>query len=248
LNDVFLAAAYRALASQGGWDGTSGLRISITVDLRRWCPSCSFAPSICNLSSFEYPFLVRNLGRNFDETLANVAAVTRRRKRSWPGLVPALVGHFLMKRHGYEDLVRAGLKERKRRRSRAGRPLTLSNEGSLDKVRLRFGTKTPVSAHILPPFLALPDVHICLSSYAGRLTLAAVTPRNGQEIVERFLDTLLEQFPIRTVAHANAQRETPVAVQPIESVGSRQSAAPTTVRATEGDSPLVRSPKSIPSH
>lgn len=31
LNDVFLAAAYRALASSGHWDGTSGLRICVTV-------------------------------------------------------------------------------------------------------------------------------------------------------------------------------------------------------------------------
>ena len=37
VNDLFLAAAYRALAFQGRWDGTSALRIAITVDLRRWC-------------------------------------------------------------------------------------------------------------------------------------------------------------------------------------------------------------------
>jgi hypothetical protein len=48
----------------------------------------------------------------------------------------------------------------------------------------------------LPPFLALPGVHICLSSYAGSVTLAAVTPQNGVAVVEGYLDALLEQLRI----------------------------------------------------
>ena len=195
LNDVLLAAAYRALASRGVWDGTSGLRIAITVDLRRWCLRHPDASAICNLSSFEFPFLVRNLGRDFDETLANVTALTRRCKRHWPGLAPALAGHFLMKTWRHENLARAGVKDRPRKRARSGHTLTLSNEGALDKACLRFGAQTPVSAHILPPFLTLPNVHICVSGYDGALTLAAVTPQNGHVVVGSFLDALLEQLP-----------------------------------------------------
>src|SRR4029079_385983 len=75
VNDVFLAAAYRALAFHGRWDGTSALRIAITVDLRRWCLPRTHDPEICNLSSLETPFLIRNLGRSFDETLSNVSAI-----------------------------------------------------------------------------------------------------------------------------------------------------------------------------
>jgi NRPS condensation-like uncharacterized protein len=195
LNDVVLAAAYRALASEGGWDGTSRLRIVITVDLRRWCVPQAEAAAICNLSSFEYPFLVRRLGRDFDETLANVSALTRRRKRSWPGLVPALVSYLLLKRARHDVIQNSPMKER-RRRVGLVRPITLSNEGALDHMCMRFGTQTPRFAHILPPFLFLPGVHICLSGYGGTLTLAAVTPQNGQVVVERFLDAVLHQLPI----------------------------------------------------
>lgn len=221
LNDVFLAAAYRALASHGCWDGTSGLRISITVDLRRWCLSSADARSICNLSSFEYPFLVRNLGRDFEETLANVTALTRRRKKNYPGLALALISHFVMKRSSYEGLRGESLSERGRRRARAGRPLTLSNEGALDKVRLRFGTETPVSAHILPPFLALPGVHICLSGYDGTLTLAAVTPQNGHAVVESFLNALLEQLPIGEARNRQQEDSLTVSVWPRADAAAR---------------------------
>jgi len=60
---------------------------------------------------------------------------------------------------------------------------------------LRFGTETPVCAHILPPFIAFPGVHISLSGYNGALTLAAVTPQNGRGVVDGFLNALLEQLP-----------------------------------------------------
>ncbi len=197
LNDVFLAAAYRALAASGPWDGTSGLRIVISVDLRRWCLPSNHVATICNLSSVDCPFLIRNLGGDFEETLANVAALMRRRKNGWPGLAVALLGYCFMKKNhgslGHEDAqnVKVALSKWARR----GRPLTLSNEGALDTIRLRFGQHSPVSAHILPPFLELPGVHVCLSGYKGALTIAAVTPQNGKAIVGRFLDALIDELP-----------------------------------------------------
>jgi NRPS condensation-like uncharacterized protein len=200
LNDLFLAAAYRALASRGAWDGGSGLRICVTVDLRRWCLEPGRGDAICNLSSFDCPFLVRDLGQNFDDTLANVSGLMRRRKKSWLGLAPALAGYFLVKSRGYDGLVRAGRKRRSRRSHRPGGPMTLSNEGPLDKLRLRFAEHTPVSAHILPPFIELPGVHICLSGYNGALTMAAVTPQNGRATIESFLDDLIAELPAQEAA------------------------------------------------
>jgi NRPS condensation-like uncharacterized protein len=187
LNDMFLAAAYRALAFAYRWDGTSALRITITVDLRRWCLPPTHAATICNLSSFDFPFLIRDLGRSFDETLANVSALMRRRKKSRPGLAPALVGHLYATSRVAKSAWNRGRK--------SGTALSLSNEGPLDASSLRFADETPVAAHILPPFIELPAVHICLSGYAGTLTLAAVTPSNGQELVGRFLDAMLEELP-----------------------------------------------------
>jgi len=200
LNDMFLAAAYRALASYGNWDGSSGLRISITVDLRRWCLP-DRARSICNLSVAEYPFLIRNLGRDFEETLANVAALTRRRKKSRPGLASALLYDLFVKRGrdertGSDDSKRLIEKARNSPGPWESLSCVLSNEGALDKLGLQFGSEAPVSMHILPPFLALPGMHLSFSSFHGAFTLAAVTPENGRSVVEGFLDALIEELPL----------------------------------------------------
>jgi NRPS condensation-like uncharacterized protein len=192
LNDVFLAASYRALASVARWDGSSALRIAITVDLRRWCLPATHTPAICNLASFDCPFLIRALGRSFDETLANVTALMRRRKRSKPGLALALVGPLLVKVAG--NMKGAHSADRKSR-PKSGNAMSLSNEGALDESALTFGALRPVAAHVLPPFIELPGLHVCLSGYGGELTLAAVTPENGAPLVGRFLDTLLDELP-----------------------------------------------------
>jgi hypothetical protein len=154
------------------------------------------------LSSFEHPFLIRNLGHDFDSTLAHVTRMTRRRKERWPGLAPALIGHFSTRRKSYEGLPQ-GEKDQERAKTEVGRSRTvwravaavLSNEGRLDEARLHFGAARPVAAHILPPFLELPDLHICLSGYNGALTLAAVTRENGVAAVESFLDACLAHLP-----------------------------------------------------
>jgi NRPS condensation-like uncharacterized protein len=193
LNDVFVAAAYRALASQGQWDGSAALRISITVDLRRWGRPAATTPAICNLSSFECPFLIRQLGRTFEETLANVTALTRRRKASAPGLVPALVGHAISIWRPPRRSIRPDVGPETR--ARAGRPMTLSNEGKLDRSTMQFGVQAPVQAYVLPPFIEPPGVHLCLSGYEGRLTIAAVTRVNGAAAVERFMDAMFAELP-----------------------------------------------------
>jgi NRPS condensation-like uncharacterized protein len=195
VNDVVLAAAYRALASEGRWDGTSALRIAITVDLRRWCLPSTHEPAICNLSSLEIPFLIRNLGRTFDETTANVSAIMRRRKASRPGLALALIWHLLARGKPPADLgdmsTAAGGAG-----SPSGWPIILSNEGVLDATRFRFGRHEARAAHILPPFWEPPHLHVCLSSYMGELTLAAVTRENAAPHVARFLDAVVDELPI----------------------------------------------------
>jgi len=199
VNDVFLAAAYRALAACG-WDGTSALRIPIAVDLRRWCLPPEQAATIANVSSWEYPYLMRDLGRSFDETIARVAALTRRRKKGRPGLAIGLIALRLVKNLPERaDRPSAGSKTVSRRSDGSRVLLTFSNEGLLAKPRLRFGEEVPISAHILPPFVCLPALHVCLSGYDGALTLAAVTSENGEAHVGRFLDALLDELPAGSV-------------------------------------------------
>jgi NRPS condensation-like uncharacterized protein len=190
LNDMFLAVAYRALAAQGAWDTRSGLRIAITLDLRRWYLH-DRPRAVGNLSSFDCPFLGRHLGRDLDETLAKVTALMRQRKRNWPGLAAALIGYHLTKGRTHAALASADARRVRRTKLRLRRSLTLSNEGALDGDPLRFGGQVPIAAHILPPFIKVPGVHLCVSSYQGALTLAAVTSANGAGVVADFLDMML---------------------------------------------------------
>jgi NRPS condensation-like uncharacterized protein len=198
LNDVFLAAAYRALAATA-WDGTSALRIVITVDLRRWCLPPRYAGTISNLSSWEFPFLMRNPGRSFDETLDRVSAMMCRRKRSRPGLALALIAHRTVRKLPQQIRADDGTRDLSTT-PEGGFTVTLSNEGLLDGSRLRFAGQAPISAFILPPFPRPPWLHLCLSGYNGALTLATVTSRNGVEPAARFLDALLAELPADAVA------------------------------------------------
>jgi NRPS condensation-like uncharacterized protein len=208
VNDVFLAAAYRALAVSG-WDETSALRITITVDLRRWCLPAAYATTVAHLSGWEYPYLMRDLGQSFDDTLARVSGVMRRRKESKPGLALTLVAHRLVNRRPATAARLEAGREPDSHQDPGLRHLSLSNEGLLDKSRLRFGEQTPVSAYVLPPFMTLPRLHLCLSGYDGALTLAAVTPQNGEAAVGAFLDTLLRELPADHVEATRADVEAP---------------------------------------
>ena len=192
LNDIVLAATYRALASYGRWDQTSGLRILITVDLRRYLPSGD-ADSICNLSTMECPYLVHSLGRSFDETVANVRSLMRRRKENWPGLAVVWLTYLGLRLDGYHRRVRAA----GTRRSKAGFPnVTLTNTGRIDKARLGFGGRPPVCAGILPSFRKLPGLLIGLSGYDGTLTLSAGTSQNAHAMVGSFFDALIGELPL----------------------------------------------------
>jgi NRPS condensation-like uncharacterized protein len=195
LNDVFLAAAYRALAGSA-WDGKSALRILISIDLRRWCLPPECASAIANLASMDFPFLGRDVGRDFDDTLERVSAVMRRRKRSRPGLAWAVVGHFLVRNMRRDWSHLDDTRRAARRSNDPGRSfMTFSNEGLLDRSQLRFGELTPVSAYILPPHMALPRLHVCVTGYDGALTVTSGTSENGAAAVGRFLDALLRELP-----------------------------------------------------
>ena len=79
LNDVFLAAYFRALAHLVGID--AGVpRLTVPVDLRAYL-SAAERPRIANFSASFEPELRDGLGGSLDETLALVRAATEREKQ-----------------------------------------------------------------------------------------------------------------------------------------------------------------------
>ena len=67
VNDVLVAAFFRALAAEGDWDGKKQLILTTTVDLRRYLPA-GWNKAITNLSGPEYPSLA-GLSPNFPRRL-----------------------------------------------------------------------------------------------------------------------------------------------------------------------------------
>jgi NRPS condensation-like uncharacterized protein len=216
VNDVLLAGAYRALATESRWDRSAGLRIIISVDLRRWYLPAGQPLPLGNLASVDWPFLMQDLGETFDDTLARVNRLMQRRKRSGLGLAQAVIGHYLIKDRSYESLARADARQMQRQNGASRRSLNFSNEGALDSLNLDFGGQLPTTAHVLPPFIHVPGVHVCVSSYRGALTFATVTSSNGAAAIARFIETWIAELSVtgldRRAPEAAAGYEPPVPV------------------------------------
>ena len=210
INDMFLAAAYRALASETAWDGVAALQLWVLVDLRRFLPN-GRAGAICNLASFDFPFLGTNLGADFEETLGRVCSTMQRRKREYPGLMLAALLDIYGKwqtRHFWRFTESVKKRMEKRRRSGPGRE-TLTNIGLIEDVCVTFAGHQAVRAFFLPPLppqRSAPGILIGLSGYRGTLTLSAAVSVSDLPVVDSFLDAIVHQLPIADPAPSSLAR------------------------------------------
>jgi NRPS condensation-like uncharacterized protein len=193
LNDLTITAFYRSLALAGGWDGKKQLRLQTTIDLRRWYLPEERGAEVCNLSAYLYPRLGRELGKDFDETLAQVAAGTRAQKRSWPGLTDICLGP-LIRRASYRQLELYGLKAYRAAAEKATFPNGITNMGIVRPERVDFGVR-PVRAHCLAPMGYPPLLIGGLSGYQGSLTFSFGTSAWAAPQLERFVEGMLAELP-----------------------------------------------------
>ncbi len=190
LNDVFLAAFYRALAAQGHWDGKSGLRAICAVDLRRWSPQAGRVASVCNLSSGELPFLGRELGVDYEDTLGRVSQLMQERKRGVPGLAIAL----LCPKIGKDGLTQARI-ERARKMFEGPSVPIFTNLGRIDGDRVTFAGQVPSHVNFLALKYSLPKLVLAMSGYNGAFTLSCAAADSARPKFESFLDELVRTLP-----------------------------------------------------
>jgi NRPS condensation-like uncharacterized protein len=194
LNDLLMAAFFRAQAKVGDWDGKSQLRLYYTADLRRYIPG-GRGRAVCNMSAIEFMRLGTDLGEDFDHTLKRVTNLTRRQKSNWIGLgdyvgsVPP--GYFLPIHHikrGFDNFVRFSIEKKNIANS-------ITNMGPIAMESVTFD-KAPRMARLLPPIAKPPHLLAAVSGYNGVLTLsAACAYPNGQaEIIERLLDATISEL------------------------------------------------------
>lgn len=193
LNDMMLAAFYRAIAKVGDWDGEAMLRLMTTVDLRRYLPT-RLGEAICNMSSIETLSIGNELGDNFLETLTRVNALTLRNKAAWIGLnacvalmpIVSLAPFAWM----YEKFERLAMFARQRKNAAHA----LTNMGPIREDFVHFDAY-PREAWILPPPGYPTTLLSGLSGYAGTLTLSAGTYPTQRAVTENLFDTILDELP-----------------------------------------------------
>jgi NRPS condensation-like uncharacterized protein len=193
VNDLMIAAFYRALLNIESWDGSAALRIQTTVDLRRHYLPSGRAEGICNLSTYEHINLGHEPGSDFGETLTRVSAITRRKKAGWIGL-SELCTVPLAGLAPYGLLVQACRKLLHDRLASRNYPSGLTNLGKIAPEGVVFDGQ-PARGWVLPPVVYPPVLYIGFSGYESTLTLSAGAPIAARECIENFFTQMLEALP-----------------------------------------------------
>jgi NRPS condensation-like uncharacterized protein len=195
INDLCIAAYYRAHAEVGGWNGRDVLRLGHTVDLRRYLPRKT-TEAVCNLSGVEHHRLGRELGADYAATLAKVSAAMQRRKASWfglndyVGLFPVFGILFYKPTVAFFRRVFAWLAARHNMEN------SWTNMGPIDPESVIFEDR-PRAAWLLVPPMHPPNFLVGLSGFAGSLTITAGSyPESGRPgLAGDFLDALVAELP-----------------------------------------------------
>lgn len=197
INDVLLAAIFRALSKTGEWDTGAALRMAMTIDLRRYLPERK-AESVANFSSIELFTYGTVMEDSFESTLTRVAEMVRKRKSSWLGLSPfssAFMGIWALPFSILNRITKKGW-ESKSHTSNAFDLFT--NMGDIPLENVNMGG-SPTRAWLLPPGCSLPILFFGCSGYDGTLSLSASVVPDATDTVEKFFDLMISELPLTAV-------------------------------------------------
>jgi|GEM_PF-6932826 len=193
LNDVFLAAYFRALSRLVG-DGAGVPRLTVPVDLRSYIPARE-RPRIANFSASFEAAPGEALGATLDETLTLVRATTEKEKGGRPGLGQAAALTSLADRVPYR-IIRNRFEKGKVRMTMP--PPWFIALGVLRPESLAFGAVAARHAYSLQSFGRAGSVfQLSASTFADAMTFAVCfTGDDAQEsMVKRFLDLYEAELP-----------------------------------------------------
>lgn len=195
LNDLIVTASLRAIARHTNWDNNGVLRLTGTVDLRRYLPERK-GQAICNLSSFYFVNLGHDLGANFTETLSRVKQQIDRLKTDYFGLGFIFGGYlgflpypFFLTRRLMRRFFRYLLHKR-------NFPPAMTNMGIIDDNLLNFGSPRVASAVLAVPVSQPPILAPGFTGFRNSLTISAgfhesAYPRPNMETFLNLIDSEL---------------------------------------------------------
>ncbi len=202
INDLILAALFRAMFDITKPPYGTPIDIPITIDLRKFLPNKK-ATAIRNFSTGVMLRIGRRANELFEETVARVAVLTKDIKGGHPsfeivkGLDFIEKMSFLQYCAFFKTLSQfIGLA--------AQNPFmvikrclpTLSNVGYISKPLIKFGDNTVTDAYILPPAVRSPGILLVASTYNGIITLAVgyYKPSVEKSDMERLLNKIRDEL------------------------------------------------------
>jgi NRPS condensation-like uncharacterized protein len=184
INDMLLAATYRAAFERLPEDENLHYPVMVPVDMRRYLPE-EKRWIIGNLSSAVYPGLSRRPAEDIRETLQRAKSAMDAFKQSAPGLGAAMLMTVGSLRGGrmLRDRYQAAA-------ARGSRFINLTNFGIIEEARCRFGDLQPEQAYGVGPNQYAPGILIAVSTCCNWLHL--VVQGNDTQIFQPFVREMLE--------------------------------------------------------
>jgi len=195
INDLILAAYYRAMSKTGTPVYTEPMEISVTIDLRRFLPE-NRTDAIRNFSGSEFSRLQLVPDEKFDETLGRVIPMMREIKNSRPGLQSAIGLERIEKMTFCETLAYYKIVSQWPYSCSDKCAPVLSNLGVISDSVLEFGNLRVEDAYIVPPVVRSPGLLLMVSTYNGTLTLSAGCYENSlpQGYISRLLESIRDEL------------------------------------------------------
>ena len=198
INDLLIAAYYRALHRELGPMPGRAMGIMATADLRRYLPE-GRAGGLCNLSGFVFSNIGREIGAEFKDTLALVVEDIGFQKKDYLGLGdhPALV--FFMNALPYSIGLKAMESIFMAAMGFGQYKGVFTNLGVIDEGLFDLGGPEVLDAYVQVPVTKKLDTALIIgtTTFKNKITLASgfMGSKEDHAHVERILRAVSEELP-----------------------------------------------------
>jgi NRPS condensation-like uncharacterized protein len=194
INDLLLAALFRALLATGLGGAKRQLPVQFTVDLRHYLPAGQ-RTRIANLSGADSVWLDTGHAGRFRTLVNQTHSAMRRVKARAPGTGSSLWTNWLLA-HSFQRGRQLLLKSFNASRLNGRANPMLTNAGTLDNWALPFGTTAIRHLYMVTPNLLAPGLIVGAISFRNTLTLSAGVDANiaDPEWVGNVLDRMISDL------------------------------------------------------
>lgn len=198
VNDMLLAAFFRAFFQLNPGDPGTPFIINVPVDLRPMTKKRR-AGAVANLTGGYLPTVVPAECGDFRQTLLAMQSAMTVWKKNGIQIGRSVLSDFSGRRQDLEYYRRL-LEPGHDHSEKTGRIVpVLTNLGIIDREKLTFGELTAVDAYFLGPVIFPPFFTVCVSTFADTMTLMTGYCREpeGDQPVEEFMDRWAEALEDR---------------------------------------------------